>query len=144
MAQFGTRRRGASHARRAWLALMPALAFLPWSVAAQEAVAVPQQFVGKWAGPWRLGMSSGQVALVLTADADKPGTIAVTNLAKFGDQPADIYKVSRDGEKLLFRSAGADNSVMKVSMWLNAKDGSIEGFIVHDGFTNLCKLMRVQ
>jgi hypothetical protein len=117
---------------------------LPLTALAQEArEAPPQQFVGKWAGPWRLGMSSGQVELILTADAQKPGTIAVTNMAKFGDPPAEIYKVSRDGEKLLFRAAGADNSVMKVSVWPNPKDGSIEGFVVHDGFTNLTKLMRV-
>lgn len=88
-------------------------------------------------------MNSGQIELLLTDDPRKPGTISITNIAKFGDKPADIYKVARDGEKLLFRAYGVDNSVLKLNLILNPKDGSIEGFVVHDGFTNLCKLMRV-
>jgi hypothetical protein len=105
--------------------------------------ALPQHFIGKWVGPWRLGMNSGHVELVLSDDPRTPSTIAITNLAKFGDQRAEVQKIARDGERLLFRAYGADNSLMKASMILNPKDGSIEGSIVHDGFTNLCKLMRV-
>jgi len=101
-----------------------------------------EPFAGKWVGPWRLGMNSGHVELVLTTDPKQPGTIAITNLVKFGDPPEPLWKVVADGKKIQFRSSGVDNSTMKVSLEFTAEN-ELSGMIVHDGFTNLCKLTRV-
>lgn len=102
-----------------------------------------QRYVGKWEGPWRLAMNGGRVALVINADPKDPGTIAVTNLAAFGDQPVAIERVKAGPSTLAFRAAGADNRRMTVTLDLG-KDDKLEGHLLYDDFTNRCLLRRVQ
>lgn len=105
--------------------------------------ATMKRFAGKWEGMWRLAMNSGRIELTLTADPSQPGTIAVTNIAKFGDPPEPLDKVVTTDAKIQFRSNGVDNSTMKVSLELKSDD-EMYGLMVFDGFTNRCLLKRIQ
>jgi len=132
-------------AAAALLCALPATAADPAATDAPTTAAVApdiQRYVGKWEGPWRLAMNGGRVALVINADPKEPGTIAVTNLAAFGDQPVAIERVKAGPSSLAFRAAGADNRRMTVTLDLG-KDDKLEGHLLYDDFTNRCQLHRV-
>jgi len=132
-------------AAAAFLCALPAIAADPAAAdAPTTAAAAPdiQRYIGNWEGPWRLGMNGGRVALVISADPKEPGSIAVTNLAAFGDQPVAIERVKAGPSSLAFRAAGADNRRMTVTLDLG-KDDKLEGHLLYDDFTNRCLLRRV-
>jgi hypothetical protein len=110
---------------------------------APDAAATLKRFAGKWEGMWRLSMNSGRIEITLTADPSQPGTVAVTNLVKFGDPPEPLAKLVATDGKIQLRSSGVDNSTMKLSLELKSDD-EMFGLMVFDGFTNRCLLKRVQ
>lgn len=135
-------------ARRRFIAALPAL--LTGATFAADAPPHPdlaetiKPFVGRWEGNWRLGMNSGKIVLVVTGEAQAPGTIAVTNLAKFGDAPAAIERIEADSAHFNFRSAGEDNSTMKLTLQVAGGGTVLHGTLLFDDFANRCMLRKVQ
>jgi hypothetical protein len=103
-----------------------------------------EPFIGKWKGPWRLGMSSGSMLLVLSADPKNPGTVQITNIAKFGAEPEPLTNVVVKGKYLDIKANGADSGPLKIMLELGDSGQNVRGTMTYDGFSQWFLLKRVQ
>ncbi|MGQ0578817.1 MAG: hypothetical protein ACT4PQ_07915 [Betaproteobacteria bacterium] len=80
---------------------------------------------GTWKGPWYIGMTSGVARMEIAANGS--GTIAFTNLEKFGLEPAGLAKTSFDGKTFNFAATGTGGIEFSVGMQLGSDGKQLRG-----------------
>lgn len=95
---------------------------------------------GTWTGPWYIGMTSGLVTMQIAADGS--GTIALTNLENFGEQPVALTKTSFDGKTFRFAASGAGGVEFSVGMQLGSDAKQLRGNGKYGGFGARLELRR--
>jgi hypothetical protein len=89
-------------------------------------------------------MSSGSMLLVLSADPKNPGTVQITNIAKFGAEPEPLTNVVVKGKYLDIKANGADSGPLKIMLELGDSGQNVRGTMTYDGFSQWFLLKRVQ
>jgi hypothetical protein len=95
---------------------------------------------GTWKGPWYIGMTSGLAAMEIAADGT--GTIAFTNLEKFGDEPVALTKTSFDGRAFKFAASGTGGVEISFVTQLGSDAKQLRGNGKYGGFGARLELRR--
>jgi hypothetical protein len=96
---------------------------------------------GTWKGPWYIGMSSGIVAMEIAEDGS--GSIALTNLDEFGQQPIALSTQTFDGKAFAFTAIGANGAPLVMRLRLDEGGRQMRGNGKHGGFGARMELKRV-
>jgi hypothetical protein len=95
---------------------------------------------GTWKGPWYIGMTSGLATMQIAPDGS--GTIALTNLENFGDEPVALTKLSFDGKTFRFAASGTGGVEFSVGMQLESGAKQLRGNGKYGGFGARVELRR--
>lgn len=121
-------------------ALMAGIALIA-GLAAAPVHADPVALAGSWKGPWYIGMSSGMATMELAADGS--GTLALTNMEEFGDQPVAISKQAFDGQVLRFSAVGANGGALTVALQAENEGRKLRGNGKYGGFGARLELRKL-
>jgi hypothetical protein len=121
-------------------ALMAGIALIV-GLAAAPVHADPAALAGSWKGPWYIGMSSGMATMELAADGS--GTLALTNMEEFGDQPVAISKQSFDGQVLRFSAVGPNGGALTVALQAENEGRKLRGNGKYRGFGARLELRKL-
>jgi hypothetical protein len=121
-------------------ALMAGIALIV-GLAAAPVHADPAALAGSWKGPWYIGMSSGMATMELAADGS--GTLALTNMEEFGDQPVAISKQSFDGQVLRFSAVGPNGGALTVALQAENEGRKLRGNGKYGGFGARLELRKL-
>ncbi len=121
-------------------ALMAGIALIA-GLAAAPVQADSSALAGSWKGPWYIGMSSGMATMELAADGS--GTLALTNMEEFGDQPVAISKQSFDGQVLRFSAVGPNGGALTVALQAENEGRKLRGNGKYGGFGARLELRKL-
>ncbi len=87
---------------------------------AQEVVKESIDVSGNWKGMWRSGSNAGELRLFIDQDG-RGGTLAATNVPRFGYNPVPLEDIKFENGTISFRAVGADGGPLTVTMELDKK-----------------------
>lgn len=95
---------------------------------AQESTS--SSITGTWDGSWYCGSKSGNITFVLSENSDElVGTIAATNVRRFGNEPVPLSEANFEGGHFRFRAIGKDGAPVYGS--LKIEGGKMTGRVTH-------------
>ena len=92
--------------------------------------ATDSSIVGTWRGNWYCGSKNGNITFVLIENSeDLVGTIAATNVRRFGSEPVPLSEANFDGGHFSFRAIGKDGAPVYGSLKIDG--GKMIGRVTH-------------